>query len=208
MPPGKKLPIRKEIVALEPAVAFLRLLLPAIQRNPEGWLDNGREVLDSKLRPREILGLIVLSVVISHRTKLEWKVGTDHDMGDGTIVLLEDGQKALGIPVEQVYVNTWNSEGKTLADAALAEFRKKEAKGEQYTTDRSLIALVNENGEMNIDKFCSGVASRTFKDIAIIGQLTPNKLEFYCGIVNQDGGTDDYRVKIDEKTGSSTIEVL
>lgn len=197
--------IRKTIVAIEPSVAFMKLLLPAIQQNPANWLDNSREVSDSKLRPREILGLIVLAKVASHRTSLEWHIGTDHDLGDGTIVLAEGKQKGAGIPVEQVYVSSRSSQGISLVEAALNEYRAKEAKGTQYTEDRSLIILVNETGQMDINAFTAGVAGRTFVDVAMIGQLDPNKLEYYCGIVNQKGSTDDYTVTINELDGTSTI---
>ena len=204
MPPGKRLGVRKQIVAIEPSVAFMKLLLPVVIRNPENWIDAGRDISDSRLRPREILGLIILSKVVSYRTNKDWKIGTDHDMGDGTIVL-QEGNQVSGIPIEQVYVNSRNAEGKTLTDAAIAVYQNKEAKGAEYTADRSLLIFINETGEMEIDKFCASVTDRTFTDIAVIGQLDPTKFKFYCGIVNADNDTDDYIVTVDEQTGSLSI---
>lgn len=208
MPPGKKLSVRKSVLAIEPEVAFTKLLLPAIVNHPIDWLDTGREVSDSKLRPREILGLIILSKVVSYRTKYEWRIGTDPDMGDGTIVLVESEQKASGIPIEQVYVCARNSDGISLADAALAELQKKESKGLQYTADRSLLILFNDTGQMDIDKFCAGLTGRTYSDIALIGQLNPNTFEYYCGIVNNEGSTDDYIVTIEQRTGSAVVKPI
>lgn len=206
MPPGKRLSVKKGIMAIDPAVAFKRLLLPSIQSNPSSWLDTGRNVSDTKLRPRELLGLIIMCAVVSHRTGLTWQIGTDHDDGDGTIVLVKEGHKGSGIPLEQVYVNSHNGSGKSLADAALAEVRNKEAKGIQYTADRSLIVLINETGPMAIEELVAGVEGTGFEDVAVIGLLSPNKFEYYCGVVNRKAAVDGYTVIIDKDSGASVVQ--
>ena len=202
--PRKKLGIKYPISAINPVEAFRGILLPAIS-NDQKWFDNGREAKELKLRPRELLGLIILSHVERKRTGLNWDIATDHSYGDGTVVVAEGDHKGSGIAVEQVSVTARNATGKTLADSVLKAIHEKESVSGDYPIDRSLLVFVNESGYMDIERVLNSTSKSPFMDVCIIGFLDPRIFHFYVGFKNRRGKFEEYEAIISKKTGTANV---
>lgn len=201
---GKKLDIRYPILAINPEDAFTKILLQAASGNTQ-WLDSGRPIKDLDLRPRELLGLILLAHVEKKRTGLVWHIATDHSYGDGTVVVADKNIKNAGIPVEQVYITTRNRGTATLAAAVLSAVKEKEDVSDDYPKDRALVVLVNETGQIDIEAVFGATTSSPFENVVVIGLLHPRQFHFYVGFKNDQGATEGYEVRISKLSGAAQV---
>ena len=129
----------------------------------------GRNIEGLSLKPREVLGLFILSCVVRSISGKNWRPGLEPYKGDGTIVNLESGDKQ-GYDaafIEQVYVYFHNRVGELTSSEIVSEIgkqiKKKSEKGGEYTKNRHLLIFLDVTGGLDYQKvksYLSGINNR------------------------------------------------
>lgn len=181
--------------------AFTKILLAGY--NYEDYLSNGREIPHLKIRPRELLGLCIMSYLASHLTGEEWLPATDPWGRDGSVAVERDGITVAMI-TEQVYVGS-HSRG-DLTENVLKAISKKELRGKSYTDDVNLVVFVDRYGELDVKKIAKEIQESPFGAIYLFGLADPKDFLYFAATLKSP--TDplgSVMIKVDHKTGKSTV---
>jgi hypothetical protein len=189
------------LIARSLELTFTKILLGGYTY--QNYLLNGRNIPHLKIRPRELLGLCVLSYLGKHLTNETWLPATDPWGKDGAIVTDRGG--LTGLIIEQTYVSAY-SKG-DLTTEVIKAIRKKENRGKPYAEGINLVIFVDRDGELSLRNVAPLVQKSYFGAIYLFGLADPKKFEYYVGIIKSPseplGG---YRVSVDHRSGKATVK--
>lgn len=134
---------------------YLEKQIQPILKNPH-LLKVGRQFINIKLRPREILGAFITCAVIRFISGQNWTLARDPMYGDGVILCMEPSRMTTGVFLEQVYVPMIREETSVGIDEIISrleiEIKKKHSKGKAYTKNRNLVIFLDMEGLLDYQK--------------------------------------------------------
>lgn len=145
--------------------------------NNKEFLSNHRPIKEIDLRPREVFGLLILSIFASDITKERWYPASDPENGRDGLIYCDTGtDKEKGVPVEQVFIPP---KTKSLQRAIKEIIQtKNERFGKQYCSKHTLIIFNDSNGMIHLEpliKFCNSI---DFENCYLISKTNNTTFEY------------------------------
>lgn len=183
--------------------AFIGTFMP----NFNGNLDAGKKIKNIGLIPRELLGLIVTSVIVNVSSPDQFTIGTEKFYGlDGVIVRqdidsLKRNQRT-ALVFEQVYIPSIqkikNSDTQTLLQKSLGG---KSTKGSQYAKNINLIVMSED--EIPVEMAKDAIKELKYEFIVLISVLDPKPLHFKLFVLRNNDVSEfsECEIYLDNLTG-------
>ncbi len=185
---------------------FTKILLEGYKYNPKNYLSSGREIPHLKIRPRELLGLCIMSHLGNYLTGENWLPATDPWGRDGSIIVERDGIR-VGMVIEQVYVGS-HSKG-DLTKNVLQAIKKKEDRGKSYTDDVNLVVFVDTHGELEVEMIAKRIQNSPFGAIYLFGLADPKDFLYFAAILKSPSEPlSSVLIKVNHKTGRAALSVI
>lgn len=159
----KGFPIRIQGVPYHPFQALRNFVLP-IKHDPN-WIEDSREVTNTKLSAREWFGLIIHAICLSDKTGDTFLVSTENTGGDGAVVR-EENNTLFAVQVEQTLAT--HKEKGELMDTILKRTTAKSSRGKSYAENKHLIVLCNKPGDLVEADLAKAVADSEFDIVNVI----------------------------------------
>lgn len=191
---------------LSPEVAFLGFIEDFRKFNVDSpgkvFLRSGPKDPESGLRPREVLGLAIMSNVARFLSGDEWTPGylvnadgkeLPEDVAhDGVILCTSGPRKNAMMHFEQTMatLRARNATPHDIEAAVLKEVGRKSGRGDQYVEGMALIIQVDYIGELgDLRKLAADVSSSSYKAIYLIALASEKLKDFVCVILKSPGDT-------------------
>lgn len=166
------------------------------------YLRDGPKDPMSGLRPREILGLIImanLAMFLSGDVWVPgWLVAPDEKLlpediaHDGAIRCISGPREGKYMHIEQVMATEVanNASPEDIESAILREAKRKSSKGEKYVGNTALVIFVDYTGKLsNLRELSSNISESTYKAVYLIANLSEKLKDFVCVILKNPGDT-------------------
>lgn len=140
--------MKSQIFFVKSLENYLQGIIQRILRNPES-LKSGKNFINMRLRPREVLGAFLICAAIKFISQQNWTIAKDVGCGDGMIFCMDKNRYGDTALLEQVYVRL-RPKGFSLEEITEEinnQIRKKINKGKEYAKDRHLIIFLDVEGE-------------------------------------------------------------
>lgn len=172
--------MRIQARAGEPIQAFKLYVLPAL--NNPNWIENSRDVTDTKLSSREWAGLVMHAIALEDLTGDHMLVAAEDTGGDGAITRMNGGVGE-AVLVEQTLAT--HLKHNDLLTAVEERVTAKSSQGENYAANKHLVVWCNITGEMDEEKLAKVVSKGRFNIVDIIGFHEKDKA-YFCYIFDRD----------------------
>ena len=144
--------------------ALRNFVLPV--RHQKGWIEDSKDVTNTKLSAREWFGLVIHSIAMSDVSGDEILVATENTGGDGAVVSVENGEN-MAVLVEQTLAT--HKESGDLLEIIKRRVSAKSSNGKNYAENKHLVVLCNNDGDLIEKKLAKIVSEGQFDIVNIIG---------------------------------------
>jgi hypothetical protein len=166
------------------------------------FLREGPKDTESGLRPREILGLVIIANVAMFLTDDVWVPGylIDHSgkelpedvAHDGVIKCISGPQKGSMMHFEQALATSvaHHATPDDIEAAVLMEAGRKSEHGTNYTDGMALVVMVDYPGRLgDLRKLATDISDSNYKTIYLIANTSEKLKDFVCVILKSPGDT-------------------
>jgi hypothetical protein len=182
-------------------------------------LRNGPKESTSGLRPREILGLVIMANVAMFLSGDTWVPGwlvsadgkelPEDEAHDGAIRCTSGPRKGMYMHFEQAMATEVANDAlpEDIEAVVLREATRKSDKGEEYVQDTALMLLVDYVGELSDLRRLAGTISKTpYKAIYLIGVISEQFKDFVCVTLKNPADTlGPIKLSFNRKDGKPDI---
>ncbi len=168
----------------------------------KSFLREGPKDVESGLRPREILGLVIVANMAMFLTDDVWVPGYLTDVNgkelpedvahDGVIQCISGPRKGSIMHFEQALTTSLahNAMPDDIEAAILMEAGRKSERGIKYTDGMALIVMVDYPGELSdLRKLAADISDSNYKTIYLIANTSEKLKDFVCVILKSPGDT-------------------
>lgn len=184
---------------------------------------NGREDPHTGLKPRELLGLIVVANLANYLSGDTWIVGSLIDKNgsllsgdvahDGLILCSGGAKKGQYIRFEQVMATDKDTRSNLtkIEEAVINQIKNKDSRGKGYGVDEmGLIVFVDYEGEISdLYKLSSEIYSLSYRLIYLVAKISKKNNHYACIVLkNPENKLGAYSVEFNSPDGSAEVSVL
>lgn len=192
----KGLKVNIQAIAIDPILAFKLFVLP-VMNNP-GWIENSRDVTDTKLSSREWAGLVLHAISLIDKTGDDMQIAKESTGGDGALVRSHDGKNE-AVLVEQTLAT--HMESSDLLKTIERRVQAKSGRGSNYSENKHLVVMCNIPGDLVEAELTKVVANGAFNIVNIIGFHEDERgRHFLCFVFDRDNTSGPiHRCAVDEE---------
>jgi len=161
-----------------------------------------------RLRPRELLGLCLMSIHAGAVTGVKWAPGTDPMGRDGLIMRVDETEHVKnyrsGLIIEQVFIPPHDK--RDLTQAIIESIELKSSRGHAYTDKMNLVVLVGKAGDFDVTKLIPVSAKTEFGACYLFAMKEPMPFNYYAATLKApDDPMEYYSITFDASNKSASI---
>jgi hypothetical protein len=161
-----------------------------------------------RLRPRELLGLCLMSIQASAVTGVKWAPGTDPMGRDGLIMRVDETEHVKsfrgGLIIEQVFIPAHDK--RDLTRAIIESIELKSSRGRAYTDKINLVVLVGKVGDFDVTQILPVSAKSEFGACYLFAMKEPMPFTYYAATLKApDDPLEYYSIIFDASNKSASI---